>query len=1222
MENIELKQESYNITANSKLIARLFTGRKNTIVNKIDGPYKIGTLSSEDKIPINGSIEILPNKSGLLEFTYIAKENFLGDDSFEFNIEFSNGDIAHQIINLKIIEKTTSSSNVIETYEDIYFDDIDQVMFYKTISSKYKDSLDLPTTLTYTSTGRDFKTSTKTVFHDIVNNFNTIINPSTRTKIETLTNVVSVENESNYTKIRTIQEIKFTINKEKTEYANEYGIIKFKDFINKQSGYTIDLQEWHYITWKLRPFDLVIGNNDNTVDVTEFEETPPPEFIFPQVDYPEIPKQFEFGKPIEKKIGDMFGQTKPHSEFDDRGNENIKIGKKVPDDAVNLAYYFNTTASIKDTVSVIETNMNNVSLHYAEDWIHKRNLTEKDENLFPKYIEFEGKVGTNLDGYWGILYREYIMWEEKTIKDLDPKIKTVYQEYRGLKTNDLKNLSIDYKYKDDEREGNLKIINTIAEAINFKNELPDLYTCYTKYEGIVTKSNVKYHGSAKYGGVVTKKDGVANIDPDQPREILMYPDDFGLLHKENGDVLLDDEFFNLTDKFKDGSPLYYKHRLKYRIYDSKGNDKYGKYHNDNIKLILENNYPVDEDKYKYTICVEATKWANIYDAYVYTSFIPTTETPVYVMYDGMPIEAYDGKEKINPINSKIGIIEKLSVYPAISDNEFEVNRKHNITKQSTITMNEINVIKDERSYIPIEYMIVADDMESATFRCKVLNYKYAVSNEKELFINEEMIVSAKSSIGFMTAKDMFIKTATEEQIEKLNNNTVFRIRFNNKDEATFVNKEKVIMYTNPSGGGLVMASTFSDTGFPSEIDTDIMNKKITQEHIYKLHENKFYKGYSVMCKSINQITIHPPVETNPLRSWLPAINYSYFHKEYERIDKTIQLIYSIPEFYNQVYGKYGRPYIDIKSEKPKILGNSTIKTKRSPLYIETHFDWIPKNIEARKVLPSGFKRKLTIKNYNFKDGIIEFEDKISDNDSIEIDYTYEEQFYHYNGYYDKNNPLSKILNINLNPNMYNKYIDNKNEVYFETNIYELFNKTIHFFLKPMRMIDKSTGEIIEDNKFTLYHRIDNQEAIGPFDLHVGKIFIRHHSSLKSTKLIDTRSLGGGILESIDNNLRKELEPESDFYLDIGTLDGKPYHENSVVIIKIDENLLTKNGGSFSEYEIRKAIEKWSAYGMFPIIEYVNVIDDDKLPQNTLEVTTEISNFIKYKPFLETSIVDN
>lgn len=1224
MAIIQLKPASYTITSNSRLDAKLYTGKANISVIKVLGPFRKGTLPG-DNVPPNGQVNIKANTSGLLEIDYLPKENFVGEDSFEFTLEFSDGDKSYQIIDILVREKMTKP-NTSEKYIDVFFDDVSQLRLIRNIDSKYKYSLDVPTSLTYSSTNKDFNISDKTLFHNIVNSYGSIINPITRTQIETYTKPITAENESNGTSIRVIPSVEFTITKDLTYFGNEYGLLRFKDFVNKQGGHTTDFEEIVYINWKLRSFDFEYDESEGEIDVPDFEEPSPPEFVYPEVKFPNTPSQIQTSQSKLKSGGDLLESTFAHNEIDIRGSNTIKVGKKVPKDAVNLAYYFNTTAGIEDTVSVIETNMNNVTLHYATEWVHKRDLKEKNEDLFPGYIEFEGEEGTELEGYWGILYREYVMWEEQTISDLDPQIKTVHQEYRGQKEDSKNNVPIIWNYKDGERHGKLELSNAITEGIDFFDDgFPRTYVTYARYEGLTTLSKTKYHGSAKYGGVVTKKDGMANIDPDQPKEIIMYPDDFGILYRESGDPLIDDDLFYITDKFMDGTPLYYKHKLKYRIYDSIGPDKYGVYNSTSVKLILENNFELDENKYKYKVCVEPTKWKNIYDAFIYTSFIPTPETPIYAMYDGMPEESYIGNEKINPLNAKVGEVEQLSIYAAIHKDDYIVDKQKHITKQSTITMKDIDVVKDERESIYIEYMVMADDMESAIFKCNVLNHIYAVSTEKDQFIDNEMIVSMKSTNGYMTSKDMFLKVCNQEQADAITDDTIFRIRFNTRDSQTFTNKEKVVMYTDPSGGGLIMARTYVDTGLPSEMadvtDVPRMNKKVTDNHIYQVKDGKIFKGYSVMCRNISQITIHPPVDNDQLKSWLPAVNYAYFNKAYERIDKTIQLIYSIPEFYNQLYGTYGRPYVDVKNEIPRNLGAGRVKTKRYPIYIEPDVGWSPKNIKARKVLPNGSKRQLTVKNYNFNYGIIEFEDKISDNDLIELDYTYEENYYHYRGYYEDGDASNKMIDINLNPSMYNTYTDNKHEIYDRENVYNLFNRTIHFFLKPMRIIDKSDGEILEDNYFTLYHRVDQPDAIGPFDLHVGRVFIRHHTSLKSTKLVDTRRRGGGILESMTDDLRRELEPESDYYLDIGTLDGTPFHENSVVVIKVDQRLLIEHGGNFSEHEVRDAIQKWAAYGMFPIIEFVRVLEDDELPQASLEINSQVENLSTFKPHISVDVID-
>ena len=101
---------------------------------------------------------------------------------------------------------------------------------------------------------------------------------------------------------------------------------------------------------------------------------------------------------------------------------------------------------------------------------------------------------------------------------------------------------------------------------------------------------------------------------------------------------------------------------------------------------------------------------------------------------------------------------------------------------------------------------------------------------------------------------------------------------------------------------------------------------------------------------------------------------------------------------------------------------------------------------------------------------------------------------------------------------------------------------------------------------------------------------------------------------MSEELRKELEPDSDYYLDIGTLDGRPYQENSVLVVRIDNRVLKANGGRFSESEVKAAVDKWSSFGSYNIVEFVDVIKSEDMPHNTITVNKEISNKVDFKPF--------
>ena len=157
------------------------------------------------------------------------------------------------------------------------------------------------------------------------------------------------------------------------------------------------------------------------------------------------------------------------------------------------------------------------------------------------------------------------------------------------------------------------------------------------------------------------------------------------------------------------------------------------------------------------------------------------------------------------------------------------------------------------------------------------------------------------------------------------------------------------------------------------------------------------------------------------------------------------------------------------------------------------------------------------------------------------------------------------------------------------------------------------NQITITNTNTAYHKIDNDVPLTESDLLIGSIFMRHYTSLDATELIDARTRGGGIIETLRDNIRRELEPESDYYLDIGYNDGKPYIENDVIIIKLDIRILKEYGGQFSKSEIRKSINKWIAEGTVPLIEYVfpdNTVYDIN---NKIKIDEEVNEIFTPKP---------
>lgn len=125
------------------------------------------------------------------------------------------------------------------------------------------------------------------------------------------------------------------------------------------------------------------------------------------------------------------------------------------------------------------------------------------------------------------------------------------------------------------------------------------------------------------------------------------------------------------------------------------------------------------------------------------------------------------------------------------------------------------------------------------------------------------------------------------------------------------------------------------------------------------------------------------------------------------------------------------------------------------------------------------------------------------------------------------------------------------------------------------------------------------EISEPNTILLARIQVRPNSTYENINIIDSRTRGGGILESIGRNIMKEVCPEAISYWDIGYWDGEPYQENAVLIVKLPRHILKEFGGRLTKEEVEQAVKKHMALGVFYIIEY----EED--PLTLLEVPNDL-----------------
>lgn len=737
---------------------------------------------------------------------------------------------------------------------------------------------------------------------------------------------------------------------------------------------------------------------------------------------------------------------------------------------------------------------------------------------------------------------------------------------------------------------------TIYKTEVSSERVPCKWNCTAVYDGELFKNYVLYDGLGIYKGIAIKRNFAGNLNPQGLNESKMYPNSEGLLVSNLDDstsYLINGRSFMITDVYYDNEPLYYSYLLDDYIYDLDGPDESGIYKGDSIKLIDENNQEL-KNAYKYKFKLVETEFKNLYKCYVFTSFETSTNKNIYCLYNAYK-RGFDTID-LNSDDFISGKKELIYVQPA-----YQVNRDYEIIKSNDYRKSAIRVknfvrFKDQRRKIPICYIVKTTDnvYKSKPIYANVINREFAFKSELKDFDGSNYIVSPKYDELYMTAADVLYTDLGLSESDLSGKQIVVEFFYN---EGLNENSNKVFLYTNQDGGGLIYAETKEDTGFLDE-KLNEYTKKYNFDNTFKYHNNYVCSTFTVMNKDISQIELASPEKLGNISSWFARIKFGNFIQVLEQNGVKTKITYAIPEFSRQYFnGEDGEPYKYIEDEKVEILNEHEIRVSKYPIYVKYDEDKNISNLSLYKINSLGISDSLTISSWSYKEGIIVVEEYLNDTDVVYASYEYEEEYYIYRGYY-KNN---EFIDLDLNPSIYHDFLDTSKLPYTRAKSYELFNKVIYFYIKPKKVESENPNRVILENDNVIYHKFDDIVPDGEYDLLIGKMYIRHNTSLKSTVLVDTRSRGGGLLETLSESLRKQLEPESNYYFDIGYYDGEMYTENAVVIIRLSKSILKENGGCFTKNEVESIVNKWITYGVYAIVEYVDTIDKEDNPNLNVSI---------------------
>lgn len=236
------------------------------------------------------------------------------------------------------------------------------------------------------------------------------------------------------------------------------------------------------------------------------------------------------------------------------------------------------------------------------------------------------------------------------------------------------------------------------------------------------------------------------------------------------------------------------------------------------------------------------------------------------------------------------------------------------------------------------------------------------------------------------------------------------------------------------------------------------------------------------------------------------------------------------------------------------------------------------------------EEELEYRDVNKNTGEIFLRNEISFKDEIYVTYLAEENTLEYKGYYDEE--TEQYIQLDLNPtsgHQFDYLYDGKIKRLEGS---ELLDKEIFLYLLPHQSTYYKK-RIINDNP--LRHVFHEEEwnrikEVHPEALLLAQIQVRENTNKENIIVMDSRKLGGGLKESVKE---KDIEGRTGYtsaFWDIGNFDGLAYYKNGVLVVKIPESVLRDNGGYFTEDEVRKILDKYMAYGIYPIIEYTKGVE--------------------------------
>ena len=373
---------------------------------------------------------------------------------------------------------------------------------------------------------------------------------------------------------------------------------------------------------------------------------------------------------------------------------------------------------------------------------------------------------------------------------------------------------------------------------------------------------------------------------------------------------------------------------------------------------------------------------------------------------------------------------------------------------------------------------------------------------------------------------------------------------------------------------------------------------VNSDNYLKTNDETYFTAgrayYYLKPVAYNAIYLKKPKNVTPEDDWYIKVRDGKFRR---RMGTDGNLVpsgqgtlweYGVPEYDTQMFDfTYGPPYKESINERTEVIGTQTVQLQHTPVYIlpsdvlyDSDYPGFPPSSYITFSVNDERVSQNAILDWDVYNGKVKLAQILSQRDDVIATYNYKEEFYGYYGFtgsggiYPTGTPL-QFLELDLNPTPPHNY-----GMYASGSI-------AHIYLKPHLNVDTSTVCYNE----CLYHNFTGTPS-GVLDFELGSISLGPSCRSDDITLTDVRTRGGGLNKRGIKKLEDvmDVQPESEFFWDVGYFDGKAFPSNGVLVINIPNSVLKTNGGDFTEDEVRETIMKHMALGELPLINFRNSLD--------------------------------